>query len=246
MSPRVIPRVMRSVMRSGVRCSPRWPSRGSRTLLLALGCAALASCDTPTASRPVAAYDPTTLTGGLTYRWASGTTVRVWVAGQETPAPFDLGIAVRRAMVQWNAVPQFAEFTLATAASAGEADLIVYDREQPAPTLAGSCTFDPRNAAGYTYFCPGGGQPPRAERLRLTSDDMRSVSVVIRVDRGRASSQAALNALVAHEFGHALGIGGHSDEPSDLMFGLPTVESPGARDRATLRDVLGRISGLTL
>jgi hypothetical protein len=206
----------------------------------------LSACETPTATRPPAAYDPTTLTNGLLYRWTSGTTIHVWVVPQALLSPFDLGVAVRQGMVEWNTVRQFGEFNLVSAARIEDADLIVYDREQPLPTQVGSCPFDPRNSAGYTYFCPDGGDPLRAERLPLVSDPSRSVSLVIRVDLGRVTSQAGLNALAAHELGHALGIGGHSDQPLDLMFGLPTVVTPSARDGATLRFLLGQPPDLWL
>ena len=72
------------------------------------------------------------------------------------------------------------------------------------------------------------------------------MSVVIRVDIGRVTSQAGLTAVVAHELGHALGIGGHSDQPLDLMFGLPTVLTPSGRDGATLRFLLGQHADLIL
>jgi hypothetical protein len=211
------------------------------TMMLAAG-----ACETPTATRPDAAYNPTTLTNGLLYRWESGKTIRVWIVPSAPLAPFDLGVATRSGMVEWNTVPQFGEFTFASAERIEDADLIVYDREQPAPTEVGACTFDPRSSAGYTYFCPDGGEPLRAERLPLTSDPSYSVSLVIRVDFGRVTSQAGLNAVVAHELGHAIGVGGHSDQPLDLMFGLPTVLTPSVRDGATLRFLLGQPPDLIL
>lgn len=204
------------------------------------------ACDAPTAARPDAAYDPTALTGGLLYHWRSGTTIRVWTVPNASVTSVDLGLAVRQAMVRWNAVPQFAEFTLSAATSIRDAQVVVYDAASAAPIAPGSCQFDPRGSAGYTYFCPGNGTPPQAERLAVSSGGGGVVTVVIRVDRGRASSQSAYNAVVAHEFGHALGIGAHSDVAGDVMFGLPSVEAPSARDIATLRSVLGRSAGLTL
>jgi predicted Zn-dependent protease len=88
--------------------------------------------------------------------------------------------------------------------------------------------------------------PARAERFPLSAGGLSAITVVIRLDRGRLTSQESLNAVVAHEFGHALGIGAHSDDARDLMFGLPTVSAPSARDRGTLRFVLGQRPGLTL
>jgi predicted Zn-dependent protease len=70
--------------------------------------------------------------------------------------------------------------------------------------------------------------------------------VAIRVDRGRIADQAGYLAVVAHEFGHALGIGGHSDQARDLMFGAPVVAVPSARDLQTLQSVLGVRPDITL
>lgn len=208
-------------------------------------CLMLGGCDSPSSARPPAAYDPTTLTGGLLYRWESGKTVRVYVV-PSVSSGFDLGTATRQAMVAWNAVRQFGEFTLVTAPTIKDADVVVFDRDTPTPIRAGGCTFDPRSASGYTYFCPDAATPSRAERLQLSAGGLSAITVVIRVDRGRISSQDALDAVVAHEFGHVLGIGAHSDDARDLMFGLPTVSAPSARDRGTLRFVLGQPAELTL
>lgn len=203
------------------------------------------ACDTPSVTRPDYAYDPTQLSRGLLYRWASGTTVRVWVVIDGSTA-LDLGVATRSAMSRWNAVPQFGEFRLMAATSIDAADIVVYDRVSSMPVQSGSCTFDARGATGYTYFCPSSTTPRRAERLPLAAGGIGAVTVVIRVDRGRVDSQRSYSAIVAHEFGHALGIGAHSDNAADLMFSLPTVESPSARDAATLQYVLGQIPGAIL
>jgi predicted Zn-dependent protease len=72
------------------------------------------------------------------------------------------------------------------------------------------------------------------------------VKVDVRVDRGRVDSEHAFRALVAHELGHVVGIGAHSDDPADLMFGAPSVLAPSARDARTLRYVLHQPPGYTL
>lgn len=217
-----------------------------RIAIAAMMLVAVASCDAPTLLRPERGYDPTTLTNGLLYRWSSGKSVRVWVVSDGT-AGDDLATAVRQAIVRWNDVRQFAEFTLVAASSLQEAEVVVYDRLSSMPVQAASCAFDPRNSAGYTYFCPGSSETgSSAARLATIAGGPSTVSVVIRVDRGRVDSQRAYAAVVAHEFGHALGIGAHSDLATDLMFGLPTVEGPSARDIATLRYLLGQRPALTL
>ncbi len=155
----------------------------------------------------------------------------------------DLAGAVQRAVSAWNAVPQEREFTLDVVTNRDLADVIVYDRSLPQPVATGSCPFNPSGAAGYTYFCPLNG---RAERLRPIASSVLTTAIVIRVDMTTTATQAALDALVAHEVGHAVGIGGHSPQTTDVMYTRPTVRTPTDRDRNTLRNVLGRAADITL
>jgi predicted Zn-dependent protease len=148
-----------------------------------------------------------------------------------------LRTAVERAIDVWNSVPRFREYTLEAVASRRSADIVVYDRRAPSPLKAGSCAFDPRGA-GYTYFCID-EVLRRAEVLDAVDATSSVAGVLISVDRGAVSSTAEYEAVVAHELGHALGIGGHSLDPGDLMYGAPTVAAPSTRDRQTLLYVLG-------
>jgi hypothetical protein len=196
--------------------------------------------------RAEAAYDPTALTGGTVYRWASGTTVRVFTQPDASGSSVDIGLAVRLAMSNWNAVPQFAEVSLVAATDIHHADVVVYDRAVTAPVERGACSPAPTGASGFTSFCPDAAIPSRAAHLPILLGGETSVTVVIILDKSRVNGQSAYNAVVAHEFGHALGIGAHSDNAADLMFGTPTVDAPSARDKATLRYVLGTKPALTL
>jgi len=232
-SPSSPPRVARHPDRRPAR---RHVRRGILAILLA------AACDNPTAVRPDFAYNPTDLTGGQLYRWSTGARVRVFVEPMGAGG-VDLAGAVQRAVSAWNAVPQEREFTLDVVTNRDLADVIVYDRSLPQPVVTGSCPFNPSGAAGYTYFCPVNG---RAERLRPVASTVLTTAIVIRVDMTTTATQAALDALVAHEVGHAVGIGGHSPQSTDVMYTRPTVRTPTDRDRNTLRNVLGRVADITL
>jgi len=222
-------------------CSPpRIAKRLTKRLVLATLIAA--ACDHPTVVRPDFAYDPTQLTGGQLYRWSTGARVRVFVEPMAAGS-LELAGAVQRAVVAWNTVPQEREFTLDVVTNRDLADVIVYDRSIPQPVVSGSCPFSPSGAAGYTYFCPLNG---RAERLRPLASTGLTTAIVIRVDMTTTATQAALDALVAHEVGHAVGIGGHSPQTTDVMYTRPTVRTPTDRDRNTLRNVLGRAADITL
>ena len=224
--------------------SPASPRRLTRWLVLAALCAtAVASaCDNPTVVRPDFAYDPTELTGGQLYRWSTGARVRVFVEPMAAGS-VDLAGAVQRAVASWNTVPQEREFTLEVVTNRDVADVIVYDRSIPQPVVTGSCPFNPSGAAGYTYFCPLNG---RAERLRPIASTVLTTAIVIRVDMTTTATQSLLDALVAHEMGHTVGIGGHSPQTTDVMYTRPTVSAPTDRDRATLRNLLGRSADITL
>ncbi len=209
----------------------------------ALCVGALLGCESPTATRPAFAYSPTSLTGGLLYRWPGGTRVSVWVEGTSNTPGLDLSSAVRRASAVWNAIPDVREFELVTASSIGSANIIVYDQRTATSIAEGSCSFTPSNAAGSTFFCATG---PRAERLSLAAGGASLVSVLIRVDAGRLATQERLDAVVVHEFGHAVGIGGHSDDTADVMFAAPITAQPSTRDVRTLRFLLGAVADFTL
>jgi predicted Zn-dependent protease len=219
-------------------------SRTARLLGAAAFCvAALAACDAPTVSRPAAAYSPTSLTNGQLYRWASGTTVRVWHI-QPADSTRDVFRATQVALAEWNSVPQLREYRLESATSLERANIVIVDRTTPLPlSPASSCPFDARSSTGYTYFCVSGN---RAQRLTTTNGAATDVSVIIRLDVAGMASQAVLESVVLHEMGHALGIGGHSSDTADVMFGNPTARFLSGRDVQTMQFLLGERPQFTL
>lgn len=221
--------------------------KARRWIAAALGAVLLAACDAPTVERDEPLYSPTSLTGGVLYRWPLGRTVAVWVAPAEGTVGSELVDAVQRGIDAWAPIPRFREVRLVTVTSPDIADVIIYDVSQPIPVTVGPCPFTGAGASGYTYLCPAGVTPvDSAFTLPLRSGGGGRSKIVIRVDRSRVPSAERYAAVVAHELGHALGIGGHSDAPTDLMFAFPTVGVPSARDAATLRHVLGRTPTLRL
>lgn len=217
--------------------------RRARPLAWASAC--LLACDSPTVVPATFAYDPTSLTGGVRYRWSTNQRVRVFVEPTASGTPGDVRAAVERGVAQWNRVPRGDGFTLEVTATRSNAHVVVFERATPLPLVPDAgCPFSPGSAGGYTYFCAAAGG--RAAALRWSDGGAGVLSVAIRVDAGRADGQGGLDALVAHELGHAVGIGGHSDDSGDVMFPQPRVAAPSGRDTQTLRWLLGQSVQLIL
>jgi predicted Zn-dependent protease len=172
------------------------------------------------------------LSNGTLYRWAPGSKVAVFAHGDRV----ELSSAVTKAIAAWNDVPQFGEFELTQATDLDRANVVVYDRADAVPLGEASCQFDPRGS-GYTYFCLANGL---VEFIPARSGDPTTIAILISVDRAQVGNQAEYDAVVAHEIGHALGIGGHSPVMTDVMYGDPRVATPSLRDRQTLQWVLGQ------
>ena len=72
----------------------------------------------------------------------------------------------------------------------------------------------------------------------LTTDNRLSVPVVVHLRwfSGFAASDVVncLSRVTAHEIGHTLGLLQHSTQAGDLMFAVPAVTAPSARDHSTV------------
>ena len=78
--------------------------------------------------------------------------------------------------------------------------------------------FEPRTDNGYT-------------QTRFVDKRLRRADIIVGIRQG---SQTDVEAIAAHEFGHAMGIDGHSDNKRDLMYPVHRAGAPG---RITDRDL---------
>ena len=210
---------------------------------LALALLVVSACSEPAAPRvDQPAYDPTQLTGVL-YRWPTGRTVAVFIDPTAVPAGTDLALATAGAMTAWKQALGGNQFAFRTATAAADADVIMHVSGAPRLVRLAGCAEPPTFAGGVTFFCPAGDS---ALTLPLTGGATGRVKVDISINPAATSAGNPLAALVTHELGHAIGIGGHSPDAGDVMFSAPAVSSPSARDITTLRWVVRQPIGLRL
>jgi hypothetical protein len=83
----------------------------------------------------------------------------------------------------------------------------------------------PKDADVTVRFMPGPYLPPDPQTVGRTETAVRGRHTLMRARMAIAvgdASPSVLTEIAAHEFGHALGINGHSDDPDDLMFASST------------------------
>ncbi|MHB1096549.1 MAG: hypothetical protein ACYC3F_10305 [Gemmatimonadaceae bacterium] len=180
------------------------------------------------------AYDPTQLSGGLVYRWPTGTTIAVFVDPTAVGAGVDLAGATSAGMAAWKAALGGSQFAFRSAATAADADVIVHVSAAPRLVGLAGCAEPPPFAGGVTFFCPARDS---ALTLPLVGGPGTTgrVKVDIAINPAATNATNTLHALVTHELGHAVGIGGHSTDALDVMFAQPSVSLPSRRDISTLR-----------
>lgn len=202
------------------------------------------ACSEPAAPRvDPPAYDPTQLTAGVLYRWPTGYTVAVFVDPTAVPAGVDFSRAAAGAMTAWKQALDGNQFAFRTATSVADADVILHVSSAPRLVGLAGCAEPPTFAGGVTFFCPAADS---ALTLPLTSGATGRVKVDISINPAATSAANPLSALVTHELGHAVGIGGHSPDAGDVMFASPSVSTPSARDITTLRWLVRQAIGLRL
>lgn len=195
-------------------------------LLLAVACSETTA---PRVDPP--AYDPTQLLGVL-YRWPTGWTIAVYADSTAVPGGIDMVAVTATAMTAWKQALGGSEFAFRAATSAADADVIVHVSAAPRLVGLAGCAEPPAFAGGVTFFCPAADS---ALTLPLQTGAQGRVKVDIAINPSAASAVNPISALVTHELGHAVGIGGHSPEKLDVMYGSPAVSVPSARDITTLR-----------
>jgi hypothetical protein len=168
-------------------------------------------------------------------RWPVGSTIRVHVAEARTVE----GTATLRAAFEagaraWNATALFSEYAIRPASSLEEADVVLAFSDVTLPVSTQNC--QPALTVAVTTFCIDDlGTPDASLRVfPATSGEAGRVRIIVLVLATFADDGSSVERLVAHELGHVLGIGRHSEDARDLMYRVDQVTSrPTSRDAAT-------------
>lgn len=184
-----------------------------------IGLACGASCSEITTPSRTPRYLSDVGTG--VFHWpAERLPVRYYATTQGTMARL-----VQNGLAAWERQFLYGEFTAVLVADSNSADVIVLWTDSVPPDV-------PPDTAGAVGACGG------VTQFFLDSTGTRADSIQVRltVNAGFSLAQVAActRRVAAHELGHTLGIFTHSPATGDLMYGAPSVESPTARDRATV------------
>jgi len=195
-----------------------------------------AACDTPTIpgrdTSDIFPFDlPTTPPTIL--RWTVGRTIRVYVTeGRTADRTAILRAALDAGAAAWNETALFAEYRIEPVADETDADVVVAFSDVPLPVDTQECR--PALTLAVTTFCIDDGDTADAglRVFPLLSGEPSQVRMIVLVLATQADEE--VGRLVAHELGHVLGIGRHSEDARDLMFRVDQVTSrPTNRDAAT-------------
>jgi predicted Zn-dependent protease len=206
-----------------MRSRTRWPVLGLVILVAACSDIAHPTRDDVYEWRRFEPAASGTGVDSLSFHWPeSRLPIRVWA---ENAA--DLPQNIPLAIAAWRAAFLYGEFEAEVVSDSTRADVIFRAGPAPGPQLARM-----RLNSMLAPECRG------ATDVDL-SDDHTQLRLPIRayVDPqavpGAPNLTECLALTTTHEFGHALGIFRHSDEPTDLMFADPTVPAPSDRDLET-------------
>jgi predicted Zn-dependent protease len=162
----------------------------------------------------------------------------VYAHSAGAPAGFDLPAAVRRANDLWRNALRYREFDIRLVTNPADAD-VVFHFDTDSVVSVTSCAPPPTGAAGITSACPNTAGTA-LDPIPLIGGGTGRVKFDVQISASptRIPNATVFQRIVAHEFGHVIGIGRHSGDNADLMFGAPMVDAPSAADAQTIRYVL--------
>jgi predicted Zn-dependent protease len=184
------------------------------------------------------AYDPTSVVPFI-YRWRPGYDIAVYVDRTAEPEDVNLETAVRAAFAAWEPVTRLGDIRFHLVSDFRKADVIVH--HFGAPRLVGSDVCEPLGVGfggNSTFFCVT--EDLRIHVLRPLDGGGGGARMDVSVNRNAVDDASIFPDLVAHEFGHVLGIGAHSPVAADLMNSRPRRPDPSENDIRTLRFVLSQ------
>lgn len=170
--------------------------------------------------------------------WPVGSSIRVWADPGDGPRAGMLADALAGAARGWNRAATRGEYRIAPVGRVAQADVVVTWSDAAWPVDAARC---PARADGsaVTAFCASRREPGRLTAFPAVADARSprgGVRMLVVVRATLAADPSHTERVLAHELGHVLGIGAHSSDPADLMWGgrLRTA-APSPADRATVR-----------
>jgi len=210
----------------------------------------VASCDSPTVNGEAPAYDAAFLDGGtrVIYHWPLGRTISVYADATGAPAGRDLRAAIEEGAAAWAAAVYYREFDIRVVSDLSAADVTFHFELAPPPVNVDACPVALLSSAAVTSGCLDDGLT-RFLPIPFTSGAPGSrvkLDVMLSTDPLKIPDAGVFRSVVAHELGHVLGIGQHSNEAADLMFSGPRVAGPSERDARTLRWLLHQPAQLRL
>jgi len=159
----------------------------------------------------------------LSFHWPrSRLPVRIWAQDS-----LNLVADVQGGIAEWKAAFLYGEFDAVLVSDSSTADVIA---RVGSPVKGGFSII--RLASALAPECQGGTDfdlPAGSTQLNMPI----RVFVNPRFDLASPGVAECMALTTTHEMGHAIGIFAHSPNPTDLMYGDPTVSSPSSRDRST-------------
>lgn len=183
----------------------------------------------------------------VVYRWPAGHTIGVYLLPSDDPELTRLlDDAFEHTARVWNDAVLYGEYRIERA-DLERADVIIAWANQALPLDTSGCQPLPIGAA-WTTFCRHESDSARMHAYPLLDGEHQEdgVHMIVQLLSDQADS-GRVAALVAHEFGHVLGIGTHpcrlgqvgctrrTGAHQSLMFaGVPERNTPSAADRSTI------------